>query len=158
MCLLRQGTKLSTFYPSSGVNWFLSDRDSAYLILHPQESLCFIGTTQLQVVRGSINLLGVTLSTSPTVHPVFAPRSHPLPVITAVSHPGNPIGTDLPNEIIKHCGPSDSVILLRVHRTGVEGLGEVCRIFENIFHGPKATPSLECMLEGFHPVLYPRST
>lgn len=95
------------------------------------------------LLQGSIELLGVPLTPSKTFHRIFAPRSHPLPIIN-VSHPQkgeqtndslikHPLSHELPDYIRKYVFPTHAVVLLQESSTGVEGLGHVVRPFKNFF-------------------------
>ena len=113
------------------------------LLLQGGDSLLFVGTMQLVLLQGSIELLGVPLTPSKTLHQIFAPRSHPLPIIS-VSHPQKGEQTDfsstnsspshdLPDHIRRYISPAHTVVLLQESPTGAEGLGHVMRPFKNVF-------------------------
>jgi polynucleotide 5'-hydroxyl-kinase GRC3/NOL9 len=88
----------------------------------------------MRVVYGSIDILGTTLLASPTTHPIFAPKSHPVPVITAQAHSSDPSQVTLPAEVARSCDKSDTVVYLQPLRSGIEGMGDVCGIFGGIFN------------------------
>ncbi|KAF8607773.1 hypothetical protein BDV93DRAFT_541952 [Ceratobasidium sp. AG-I] len=131
------------------------------LLLQPSDSLIFVGTTQLMLLQGSIELLGVLLTPSKKLHRIFAPRSHPLPIISApYAQKGEQINVspvkaalfhELPDHIRKFVSPEHSVVLLQESPTGVEGLGDVVRPFKNVFE-PDARDAVysSSVFRGFH--------
>ncbi|CAE6487261.1 unnamed protein product [Rhizoctonia solani] len=113
------------------------------ILLNPGESLFFVGTVELVVLQGSIQLLGTTLTPSRTSHRIFAPRSHPIPVLDALNQP---IDTDshypnrkvslisgLPGSILESISTLHVVIALQELITGIEGLGRVVQTFTGVF-------------------------
>ncbi|KAF9224506.1 hypothetical protein BS17DRAFT_703140 [Gyrodon lividus] len=130
---------LSTFHPVPERNVYpvpkseyTANEKAIILLLHPDESVAFLGAYTLRVLQGSVSLLGVTLSPSDTKHRVFAPRSSPLPVLSwaAAHHPGT-CTYDIPSTI-RHQANSTAVLIQHLD-TGIEGLGRICRVFENAF-------------------------
>ena len=154
------GSSLSTFQPIFGRNTFrLSDDDVSDLRLCPQSSddavtmvvlgcedvLALLGTYALVVVHGSVSISGVTVRASRDAHRVFAPRSSPVPVIRCVD--AEPSCSLLPSRFESlegHCG---AVVVLQSLRTGIEGLGLICRIFERFFEPPHPRTSRDDEVE-----------
>ncbi|KAI0759724.1 hypothetical protein BD413DRAFT_617589 [Trametes elegans] len=133
---------LSTFRPALGQNVYpLAATDSlpkrTVLLLNAGETVALLGTYALTVLRGAIFLAGASLTPSPTAHPVYAPRSSPLPVIQAL--PRNPSQTAwsiphaAPQQIQEAASQYDAAIMLQELHTGVEGLGRICRTFDGFF-------------------------
>ncbi|KAG5728254.1 Polynucleotide 5'-hydroxyl-kinase GRC3 [Termitomyces sp. T112] len=108
--------------------------NATVVALRPEETLCLLGTYVFSVLQGSIMFSGVTLSSSPNIYRVFAPRSAPLPVFEGIDGSGAiPHIRQLPPAI--HCVISTPValVLLQELRSGVEGLGNICRTFDSVF-------------------------
>jgi hypothetical protein len=112
------------------------------LLAHPGESLVFVGTMQFMLLQGPIELMGVPLLPSATSHRVFAPRSHPIPVmgVPPAQHidparlpPISQLSQQLPKPILDFVTSAHSVIIIQELSTGVEGLGQVMRPFKNVF-------------------------
>ena len=112
-----------------------SDGPGTVLALEHEETLCFLGAYTFCVLQGSISLCGVTIAASRRAHRVFAPRSSPLPVLEGVSGI-DAIGglkNSLPGQLHSIIGTNVALVLLQELRTGVEGLGRVCRTFSGVF-------------------------
>ncbi|KIJ60990.1 hypothetical protein HYDPIDRAFT_97607 [Hydnomerulius pinastri MD-312] len=142
--LKAEPTTLSTFCPVLDRNlYLLSESESApnekgaILVLHPNESVTLLGTYTICVLQGYISLLGVTLSPSDTKHRVFAPRSSPLPVLSWVAAGGLPDTCTFPVPPVVRQRSECTAILIRYLDTGVEGLGRICRVFDNVFKPPR---------------------
>jgi polynucleotide 5'-hydroxyl-kinase GRC3/NOL9 len=140
---------LSTFQSILNQNMFFLTSDQVHnlgipssshgagtvLALGPGETVCFLGAYTFCVLQGSISLCGVTIAASRRAHRVFAPRSSPLPILEGIS------GIDmiggltqkLPEQIFSVIGTHVTLVLLQELRTGVEGLGRVCRTFNGVF-------------------------
>ncbi|KAF8709245.1 mRNA cleavage and polyadenylation factor CLP1 P-loop, partial [Rhizoctonia solani] len=114
------------------------------VLLNQGESLLFVGTMELTLLQGHIQLLGTTLSPSKTSHKIFAPRSHPIPVLDALgpttnasfetlSQNGPQLISNLPKHIVEAISPSHVVLVLQELLTGVEQLGQVVRTFAGVF-------------------------
>ncbi|KIK94403.1 hypothetical protein PAXRUDRAFT_142920 [Paxillus rubicundulus Ve08.2h10] len=138
-----QHVTLSTFHPVPERNVYhipsskyTANENAIILVLHPGDSVAFIGAYTLCVLKGSLSLLGVTLSPSDQKHRVFAPRSSPLPVLSWVAaiHPGSCTYT-IPSTI-RH-QENSTAVLIQYLDTGIEGLGRICRVFENAFKPPR---------------------
>ncbi|CAE6391249.1 unnamed protein product [Rhizoctonia solani] len=114
------------------------------ITLSQGESLLFVGTMELTLLQGSIRLLGTILSPSKTSHKIFAPRSHPIPVLEALGVPastsfgissqeGPDLISRLPKHITQALSSSHVVLALQELVTGVEELGRVVQTFSGIF-------------------------
>jgi polynucleotide 5'-hydroxyl-kinase GRC3/NOL9 len=99
---------------------------------------------ELTLLQGSIRLLGTILSPSKTSHKIFAPRSHPIPVLEALGVPastsfgissqeGPDLISRLPKHITQALSSSHVVLALQELVTGVEELGRVVQTFSGIF-------------------------
>ncbi|KAG5340627.1 hypothetical protein C0989_000984 [Termitomyces sp. Mn162] len=117
--------------------------------LRPEETLCLLGTYVFSVLQGSIMFSGVTLSSSPNIYRVFAPRSAPLPVFEGIDGSGAiPHIRQLPPAI--HCVISTPValVLLQELRSGVEDDAQVrsqtkdIQVFELSVSWRRALPSI----------------
>lgn len=134
---------LSSFQPVLNHNVFhlntghSESTPGSILLLRASETLALLGTYTITILRGSISLAGVTLTTSSTVHPVFAPRSSPIPLIECLprrpSSSSPPIPVSLPPRAAEAVNDHDAVVLLRALDTGIEGLGRICRTFDRFF-------------------------
>ncbi|KAG1822276.1 hypothetical protein EV424DRAFT_1398775 [Suillus variegatus] len=135
--------QLSTFKPARDLNVYELSADEAsttglqnetsVLFIDREETLALLGIFTLTVLKGSISILGVTLSASKTAHHVFAPRSAPIPILQCAS---SNVHTDLdiyplPPRVRQNHG--GAVVAIRSLDTGVEGLGRVCRVFDAVF-------------------------
>ncbi|KAH0839489.1 hypothetical protein J3R83DRAFT_302 [Lanmaoa asiatica] len=130
---------LSTFHPVPDHNIYLVP-ESEYatsgmariLVLQPNETLALVGTYSFCVLQGSLSLLGVTLSPSNTKHVVFAPRSSPIPILSwaTLDRQGS---CTFPIPIAIRQQAKTTAILIEYADTGVEGLGRICKVFENVF-------------------------
>lgn len=112
------------------------------LILRPQETLTLLGQYTLASLYGSISLSGDPLPSARTAYPVFAPRSAPLPVIrcetaAAASPLQNAMDHAISGRVRDNLAPGDAVILVQELHTGVEGLGNICRTFQDVFRPPR---------------------
>ena len=111
-------------------NEYATSGKALILVLQPNETLALMGTYSLCVLQGGLSLLGVTLSPSNTKHTVFAPRSSPIPILSWVTpdHQGS-CTFPIPPAIRQQA--QTTAILLEYADTGVEGLGRICKVFEN---------------------------
>ncbi|TEB28533.1 hypothetical protein FA13DRAFT_1755845 [Coprinellus micaceus] len=159
-----QNTPLSTFQPAIDENLFsllgeevsqlkippspssshTHSPQSALVLLGPHETLCLLGTCNLTVLHGSISILGSTLYPSTDSHRI-CPQVVTYPRHSMLLHQDKRIlvrDVDLPSRIsidddIRRHG---AVFLLQKLRTGIEGLGKICRPFLNAFQPPKWQP------------------
>lgn len=157
---------LSTFRPILGQNFFHVPQEeletigmsplspTKLLVLRSSDRLALLGTYSLTLLRGAVRLNGVQLTPSPHAHPVFSPRSSPLPVIEyAPGAQDSEPTTLLPSRFAGAVTPGDAVVLLQELRTGVEGLGRVCRTFEDVFsptRWQKNQSTIDLGLQGVH--------
>ncbi|KZT53361.1 hypothetical protein CALCODRAFT_440225 [Calocera cornea HHB12733] len=146
----------STLVPLSApdkAHFGLPDLPATLLALQAEETIAFLGTCRLLVCRGGVDLLGTTLTASRSNYPVFAPRSHAIPIITAL--PASPSSSlkvlALPEHFEQTCAQADAVVILQELRSGVEGLGLVVPPFEGIF-SPSSSTSEDWGLAGFQPL------
>ncbi|KAG8691573.1 Polynucleotide 5'-hydroxyl-kinase grc3 [Ceratobasidium sp. 423] len=153
-------------------NYFILTHEDAYsitgrrtaariVLLNQGESLLFVGTMELTLLQGSVRLLGTTLTPSRTSHRIFAPRSHPIPVLDAL---GQLTGTSqessqnkaqlvsrLPGHIIESVSSSHVVLVLQELVTGVNELGGVVQPFAGIFEPDiRERNATERILESLH--------
>lgn len=136
---------LSTFEPLVDENvFFLTESELSLLglsepttlvVLNSDDSLCLLGTCKLAVLLGSLTVSGTVLTSSRTIHAIFAPRSSPLPILTATG--GSPSSSVLPasnlSPRLQRLLECKTVIAIQESRSGVEGLGRICRTFEGVF-------------------------
>jgi polynucleotide 5'-hydroxyl-kinase GRC3/NOL9 len=144
---LDENRLLSTFQPSPDQNMFfltaeeqsiLNLSDKATLIaLDVQDSLCLLGTCNLTILQGSVTLCGITLLASSTKHPIYAPRSSPLPIIRASFKPASVLKPETLSPRLLKILEFKAVIILQELRTNVEDLGLICRSFEGVFEPTK---------------------
>ncbi|GLB33144.1 putative mRNA cleavage and polyadenylation factor CLP1 P-loop [Lyophyllum shimeji] len=154
---------LSTFLPVPSQNTFILNpeavaalhidddtRSKATIVaLKPEETLCLLGTYTFSVLQGSITHSGVTIPSSPRSHRVFAPRSSPLPVLEGVDGVSAISNIrQLPEALHSLIGSPIALVLLQELRTGVEGLGRICRTFDGVFEPSRwqssvASPDLQ---------------
>ena len=105
------------------------------IILPVHSSITLTGVYQLTVLQGAVVLMGVTLTSSDVSHAVFAPKISPLPCIESLGNadPASPLINNAPIGLRSRIPQEHTVILIRAHRTGIEGLGRVMRTFESTF-------------------------
>ena len=140
---LDENRLLSTFQPSPDQNMFfltaeeqsilnLSDR-ATLIALDAQDSLCLLGTCNLTILHGSVTLCGITLLASSTKHPIYAPRSSPLPIIRTSFKPASILKPEILSPRLLKILKFKAIIILQELRTNVEDLGRICRSFEGVF-------------------------
>ncbi|KAI0031540.1 hypothetical protein K488DRAFT_51871 [Vararia minispora EC-137] len=115
------------------------------LVLSPSDTLSFIGTARICVLRGSVSLFGTTLHASSASCTVFAPKSSPVPVLEVSGDQGESSRDafrQLPERLLGSLKMEGAVIVLQELWTGVEGLGRIVRTFDGFF-----TPSTDDGLE-----------
>ena len=120
----------NTFYFSESEAEHLLGRKGTIVSLSPGETLGLQGVYSITVLRGTISVLGSNLLPSTTSHQIFSPKCSPLPIIKAISD--CPSG-NLPENYVKRISSASAVVLLEDLITGVEGLGKICKTFENTF-------------------------
>jgi polynucleotide 5'-hydroxyl-kinase GRC3/NOL9 len=147
---------LSSYMPDDHINFFplsmeeLSTVDSASsltsrcaIILRPEETICLLGTCTLNVIYGTIMLLGACLTAPSHGHRIFAPQSSPLPIIRCTrdqDEEGRQTLAQrsiLPRRIDSELRDGDALLVIEELHTGVEALGKVCRNFDGVFHPPR---------------------
>lgn len=123
------------------------------------QTLSIAGVFALVPLQGSISLLSTIIrpSNTHTHYPVFAPSSHPVPVIrpvpthTAFRGPAKSL-TDLPlprSFALRDEETPRTIFLVREHRTGIEGMrGGAVPGFDNAWLEEKGPWGLK----GVHPV------
>ena len=139
---------LSTFRPVPNrnvypvpENEYATGGKARILVLPSNETLALVGTYLFCVLQGSLSILGVTLSPSNTKHTVFAPRSSPIPILSWVTLKDQGSCTfPIPPDIRQQA--NTTAILLEYADTGVEGLGRICRVFENAFKPPRESDAV----------------
>ncbi|KAF7309762.1 Fungal-trans domain-containing protein [Mycena indigotica] len=138
--------KLSTFSPIADINTFqllpeelglLGLQSGVLLSLSPGLQLVLAGVYSLTVLRGTVSIYGASLTASTTSYRVFAPRSAPIPVIEALNS-SSLLQISLPERLQPaFSGANDAVLVISALQTGVERLGQVCRVFEGVFSPPR---------------------
>ncbi|KIY43811.1 hypothetical protein FISHEDRAFT_21068, partial [Fistulina hepatica ATCC 64428] len=144
-------SRLSTFEisPDNILVLTSEDRDTLGLpnvgtlvSLSSGQSLSLLGTYCFTVLRGSVNICGLELRASKVHHRVFAPSCAPLPVLVASSDECE--DSTLPSSLSSHLSTfvreKSTLVFLSDLVTGVEGLGNVCTIFDGVFQPPRRSP------------------
>ncbi|KIY65721.1 hypothetical protein CYLTODRAFT_399978 [Cylindrobasidium torrendii FP15055 ss-10] len=108
----------------------LDSSPASAICLNPGEEVSFIGAFKLRVLSGSITIFGTTLSASTTMHNIYAPKSSPIPVVRVAS--SAPSSTPFPHSISR-LDASRTTIVVQELRTGIQGLGRICGVFEGAF-------------------------
>ncbi|KAG7092694.1 hypothetical protein E1B28_009025 [Marasmius oreades] len=166
---------ISTYHPVLNQNLFSLDKEEttslglpaassskAVLVsLSDGETIALLGTYNVSVLQGSISLLGATvLPCQPCqYHPVFAPRSSPIPVMKAMaissSNDNSVVGGGKGLKQFRHAFREGNVVIsIQELRTNVEGLGKVCRLFDGVFQPPPSSlPFPNLGLHGLHLVV-----
>ena len=161
---------LSTFEPSNGLNTFvlsveerrqlktlgLPDKRTTIIVLQAGATLSFLGTVSLTLLQGEVTLFGTTLYPSTTQHSIFAPRSYPVATITggdnSSTHPLLSEATWLPKKLRENITPDHAIFLLQDLDCGIEGLGQVCKTFANVFEIDSDYRGVDFGLTQFQPV------
>jgi polynucleotide 5'-hydroxyl-kinase GRC3/NOL9 len=144
-------TVLSTFTPIYGQNTFRptaaestvlfgssfdSSSHTVVIILRPRETLCLLGTYQLNVLKGSVTVDGTPLVPSPVSHHIFAPRSSPLPVVSPRYTDEETLAAEVDHIPVRMGSKTEgggALLALRELRTGVEALGHIHPRFSGVF-------------------------
>ena len=135
--------RLTTFTPTLNQNIFhlsqdklsaldLKSAQGTLIAISAEETLCIGGTYLLTILRGTVSLLGASIGASTRCHRVYAPKSSPLPVLEAVSSEPS-ILSDEVSRRLGIDGLSDAIILIQELRTGIQGLGNLCKMFSGVF-------------------------
>ena len=119
------------------------EEPGAAMVLPAHSSITLIGMYQLTVLQGGVMLMGVTLTSSNISHAVFSPKLSPLPSIESLGNadPASPLINHVNEKLRPWISPEHSVILIRAHSTGIEGLGCVMRTFERMFQPSQPSSS-----------------
>jgi len=114
------------------------------ILLDPAHTLALLGTYTFTVVQGCISFLGVTISASRNSYRVFAPRSSPIPVMRCLSRTSAPAlkTSFLPGRFHSFSDHDGAVVILQEMRTGIQGLGSICTIFDGVFE-PSHSPNVQ---------------
>lgn len=132
--ILNQNTFILDSHAVSSFNLLPSDSGGTIIALQPKETICLLGTYTFCVIQGSVTVSGVSIGASSRRFPVFAPRSSPLPVLEGVDGQGAVEGlNNLPQNLLPMIGIPVALVLLQELRTGVEGMGHICRTFDGVF-------------------------
>ncbi|CED84194.1 polynucleotide 5-hydroxyl-kinase grc3 [Phaffia rhodozyma] len=161
---------MSTFFPALGQNVILlsenrlrtvfddvdNGENAVVVLLSENEDLIFSGTCILYPLHASLSLFGTTLFPDSNSFPVYAPTSHPLPVLTP-SH-ASPSGSA--ESLIKKLGLDidqlkgfKAAFLIREGKSGLDTMGRIVPNFESIWMGDMAGWGVR----GFYPILHQSS-
>lgn len=160
---------LSTWRPVKDGNFFVLDASdlaecniselscARLLLLRAQDRLALLGVYALTVLQGAVSVAGTALLPGIS-HRVFAPRSSPIPVIECRGPNGGTQPFQLPpSRLRSDCVGFDAVVLLQQQNTGIEGLGRIYRIFEDVFVPPHVERTAGTAETGLNGVYYVRS-
>ncbi|KAL5488415.1 GRC3 [Sanghuangporus weigelae] len=123
----------NVFYIEKNDTQSVLGRKGTVITLVEGETTALLGVYSLTVLRGRVSLMGTKLHASASrPYTIFAPKCSPIPVVTAV--PSSGISSfPLPDRITHAIEPSGTILFLEDVHTGVEGLGLICKTFENVF-------------------------
>jgi polynucleotide 5'-hydroxyl-kinase GRC3/NOL9 len=96
------------------------------------ETFYFHGAVRLLVLGGAVSLMGAHLHSSPSIHNVFAPRSHPIPSITSLQAIGSHLALGLPSRAAA-IHPSATFVAIIPDISGIESLERTSSIFTGLF-------------------------
>ena len=145
---------LSTFVPVLDQNVFpihgavdklRLEAPSCLFVMRPGETMSLVGGATLRLLQGTVNLDGVTLKPSKVAHRIFAPISNALPCIRALDV--NEPATKIPAAFRQYAQLDFVVFILSELHTGVSGLSDVCRRFDDIF-APRRDPCAPLPIQG----------
>lgn len=164
-----ESSQLSTWRPVKNINFFVLGSDelagcnvadsspARLIVLRASDRLAFLGVYALTVLYGAVSVAGTTL-TPGTTHRVFAPWSSPIPILECLALSSAQLSTRLlPSRISTLCDTCDAIIVLQEQRTGIEGLGHMCRTFENVFELPRTERTQKTIDIGLNGIHYVRS-
>ncbi|KAH7103726.1 hypothetical protein BKA62DRAFT_654867 [Auriculariales sp. MPI-PUGE-AT-0066] len=133
---------ISTFVPTLGQNLIPLQAEalaalglqnpSCLIIMQPEETLSLTGTASLLVLQGHISLDAVTIHASQVQHRLFAPTCHPTPCIRA-GRSESKLNYSLPAYITDLIPTSSAALILSELHSGITGLSDVCRRFDDAF-------------------------
>ncbi|KAI0695740.1 hypothetical protein BC835DRAFT_1414719 [Cytidiella melzeri] len=163
---------LSTWRPVANQTMFALTADDARIfkaasvasarlcLLRKGERLTLLGVYSLLVVYGSITLGGTLLSPHTGTQSVFAPWSSPLPAVECIASRESSCGIppEIPSHLQRAFTGADAAVVIQELRTGIEGLGRVCRTFENVFSFPGGLAADDLGLNGVQYVEVETST
>lgn len=158
--------RLSTYEPTLNENFYSLTEEETITLLGPtsardgtscvlillsaSEKVALFGTYTLVLLRGRVSLAGVSMKASKTPHTVFSNRSSPIPIIECVaSDETHSDSSDIPPRCLSAVDSHGVVMLVHRLHSGIEGLGLVCRTFENAFVPPKWSTT-ETLTDGIH--------
>ncbi len=135
--------RLTTFTPTLNQNIFhlsqgklsvldLKSAQGTLIALSAEETLCIGGVYLLTILRGTVSLLGTSIRASTRSHRVYAPKSSPLPVLEAVSSEPSFLSDEVSRRLGID-GLSGAIILIQELQTGIQGLGNPCKVFSGVF-------------------------
>ncbi|KAK2465839.1 hypothetical protein APHAL10511_001480 [Amanita phalloides] len=110
----------------------LQSTQGTVILLSTEETICIGGAYIFTVLQGTISLLGTTLGASTKLHRIYAPKSSPLPIIEASSSEPSILKDDQLHGLGLVNAPG-AIVLIQELRTGVQGLGRVCKTFDSVF-------------------------
>ena len=138
-----EGQILTSFDARPGHNLFdLTDEECRQLglsskttvvALGDDDTLALLGTCTLAVLHGSINMFGMNLLASLKFYPIYAPRSAPLPVLRPAMKASSTLVPGNISARLQDLLQFRTIIAFQELRTNVEGLGLVCRTFQDTF-------------------------
>ena len=140
--------RLSTWYPVNDESLFALETEhlaswnipsllpARLVLLRRFDKLALVGTYRLTVVFGTVLLAGTPLTSSTGTHNVFAPWSSPLPLIECDE--GNDVQRRTqPSPFQEFLRNAHAAVVIQELKTGIQGLGHVCKTFAGVFEVPR---------------------
>ncbi|KAI5116887.1 hypothetical protein M0805_009277 [Coniferiporia weirii] len=114
----------------------LTGRVGTLVALQGDETIALLGVYSLTILRGSVSLMGSDIAASSNTHAIFAPKCSPIPIIKALSSDDSTVqdsAPPIPDRMAHSLNAYCAVIFFEGATTGVEGLGRVCKTYEDVF-------------------------
>ncbi|EJU05971.1 hypothetical protein DACRYDRAFT_12792 [Dacryopinax primogenitus] len=130
------------------------DTPAILLALKGGETLAFVGTCRLLVVKGKLELFGTVLEVDRecTTHEIYAPKSHTIPVLTALTSSKSSRTLPLPPDLENQTATADALVVLQELHSNIEGLGRIVTPFSGAFSPPSPSSTADWGLAGFYPL------
>lgn len=150
----------SSYTPSSGsIHTFTLQKERYTLIVLPEcQKLCLLGAANLKMLKGSIEIYGITLAPSPDFIPLFSPRSSSLLTIKYVEGKRelNAMDENLKGILNSlKVGEKDCVLLFQQMQNNFDEFVKVFPQFNNLFEENDEAEKVMPLMDSFSIVIKP---